>query len=83
MAGIRMQLEGNWKQAKGRVREAWGALTDDDLDEAGGNWDLLVGKIQEKTGEAVDVIERKLGEIAESFKNMAGKAADSVDRKVS
>lgn len=83
MDGKRMQLEGNWKQAKGRVKEAWGSLTDDELDEAEGNWDQLVGKIQTKTGEAVDAIERKLGEIAESFKDTTDKAADSADRKAS
>lgn len=83
MAGERMQFEGNWKQAKGRVKEAWGSLTDDELDEAEGNWDRLVGKIQEKTGQAVGAIERKLGEIAASFKDTTDKAADSVDRKVS
>ena len=67
MDAKRMQLEGNWKQAKGRVREAWGALTDDEVDEAKGNWDQLVGKIQTKTGESIVAIERKLGEIADSF----------------
>ena len=48
---------------KGRVKEAWGALTDDDLDRTEGKFDRLVGTIKEKTGEAVDAIERKLDDI--------------------
>ncbi|MDP2623466.1 MAG: CsbD family protein [Actinomycetota bacterium] len=62
-----MRLEGNWMQAKGRIREAWASLTDDELEEAQGNWEQLVGKIQAKTGEAVAVVERKLDDIADSI----------------
>jgi len=46
------QLEGNWKQLKGRAREKWGKLTDDDLDEIQGRQEMLVGKIQERYGHA-------------------------------
>ena len=46
------QIRGNWKQLKGRVREKWGLLTDDDLEHIAGHKDRLVGKIQEKYGEA-------------------------------
>ena len=52
--------EGRWDQARGKIRETWGEITDDDLDETHGNWDQLVGKIKEKTGETTDAIERKL-----------------------
>ena len=54
---------GQWDQARGRVKEAWGALTDDDLDRTEGKRDRLVGVIKEKTGESVDTIERKLRDI--------------------
>jgi uncharacterized protein YjbJ (UPF0337 family) len=46
------QVKGNWKQLKGRVREKWGLLTDDDLEQIAGQKDRLFGKIQEKYGEA-------------------------------
>ena len=46
------QVKGNWKQMKGKVREKWGLLTDDDLEHIGGHKDRLVGKIQEKYGES-------------------------------
>jgi uncharacterized protein YjbJ (UPF0337 family) len=55
-----LKVEGKWDQARGRIREAWGDLTDDDLDKTEGNWDRLVGTIKEKTGETVDTIEQKL-----------------------
>ena len=45
------RIEGNWKQLRGKVREKWGQLTDDDLQIQGGNIDQLVGKIQQKTGD--------------------------------
>jgi len=46
------QVKGNWKQFRGKVREKWGLLTDDDLEHIAGHKDQLVGKIQEKYGEA-------------------------------
>ena len=55
-----LKLEGKWDKAKGRIKEAWGVLTDDDLDRTEGQMDRLIGAIREKTGEATDVIERKL-----------------------
>ncbi|HEX5948272.1 MAG TPA: CsbD family protein [Actinomycetota bacterium] len=60
----RLQFEGKWDQMRGRVKEAWGALTDDDLDRTEGKWDQVVGTIKEKTGESMDVIERKLRDIS-------------------
>ena len=44
------QVEGNWKQFKGKVKESWGKLTDDDLDVINGRRDQLLGRIQERHG---------------------------------
>jgi uncharacterized protein YjbJ (UPF0337 family) len=44
------QLAGQWKQFRGSVREGWGKLTDDDLEQVQGNRDKLVGRIQERYG---------------------------------
>jgi len=55
-----LNLEGKWDQMRGRVKEAWGALSDDDLDRTEGKWDRVVGTIKEKTGESLDTIESKL-----------------------
>jgi uncharacterized protein YjbJ (UPF0337 family) len=48
------RVEGNWKQVKGKVKEKWGRLTDDDLDVINGRQDQLEGKIQERYGIAKD-----------------------------
>jgi uncharacterized protein YjbJ (UPF0337 family) len=53
-------LEGNWKELKGRVREKWGELTDDDVDRVNGKRDQLVGVIQQKYGTAKDAAEREV-----------------------
>jgi uncharacterized protein YjbJ (UPF0337 family) len=41
------RVQGNWKQLKGKVKENWGKLTDDDLDVIAGQRDQLEGKIQQ------------------------------------
>jgi uncharacterized protein YjbJ (UPF0337 family) len=50
------RVEGNWKQLKGKVKEQWGKLTDDDLTVINGSRDQLEGKIQERYGLARDRI---------------------------
>ena len=54
------QFQGNWKQIKGKVREKWGQLTNDDVDVINGRVDQLVGRIQEKYGMAHDAAEREV-----------------------
>ena len=58
------QIEGKIDQMRGKIREAWGVLTDDDIDRAMGKVDRLVGTIKEKTGESADSIRKKLDKIA-------------------
>ena len=53
-------IEGNWKQLKGRVREQWGKLTDDDMDVIAGRREQLAGKIQERYGVARDEAEKQV-----------------------
>lgn len=55
-------LEGNWKQLKGKVKETWGNLTDDDLDVIAGKRDQLAGKLQERYGMARDAAETQIEE---------------------
>lgn len=61
------RIKGKWKQIKGRIKEEWGDLQDDDLDEAEGHRDYLIGKVQERYGiskdearKQVDKFERNL-----------------------
>lgn len=46
----RLQLKGKWNEIKGKVKQAYGDLTDDDLAYSEGQEDELIGKIQQKTG---------------------------------
>ncbi|MEL7253959.1 MAG: CsbD family protein [Pseudomonadota bacterium] len=48
------RITGNWNEFKGRLREAYGALTDDDLEEAKGDREQLEGKLQQKLGKSKD-----------------------------
>ncbi|MBK1852067.1 CsbD family protein [Marinobacter sp. 1-4A] len=52
-------VDGKWKQLKGKVRENWGKLTDDDVDKIGGKREHFVGKIQEKYGMKKDEAEKE------------------------
>jgi len=54
------QIEGNWKQFKGRVRERWGKFTDDDLEIIYGKRDKLAGKLQERYGMEKEEAERQI-----------------------
>ena len=60
-------IKGIWKQIRGRVKEQWGELTDDDLDVAEGHRDYLVGKIQERYGVARDKAAEKVREFEASL----------------
>jgi uncharacterized protein YjbJ (UPF0337 family) len=55
-----MKWEGRWDQLKGKVQQTWGDLTDDDLDVTEGNYQELIGRIKERTGETQEEIEQKL-----------------------
>lgn len=54
------QIEGNWKQWKGSLRQQWGKLTDDDIDVARGSRERLAGKLQERYGIAREEAERQI-----------------------
>lgn len=56
------RIEGNWKQFKGKVRENWGDLTDDDLDRIDGRREQLEGLVQERYGKTKDEASRAVDE---------------------
>jgi uncharacterized protein YjbJ (UPF0337 family) len=62
------QIAGNWTQFKGKIKEKWGKLTDDDLTTIAGKRDQLAGKLRERYGLAKDEAERQLDEFALNFK---------------
>ncbi len=55
-------IKGKWNQLKGDVKIQWGKLTDDELDEINGNYDKIVGKLQEKYGYERDRAEKEADE---------------------
>jgi uncharacterized protein YjbJ (UPF0337 family) len=52
------RVEGNWKEAKGKVKQKWSELTDDDLTQVNGQRDQLEGKIQQRYGIAKDRVRK-------------------------
>lgn len=58
------QGSGAWKQFKGRLKEAWGDLTDDDLDRYEGKRDQLEGVLEQRTGQARADIRKRLDELS-------------------
>jgi uncharacterized protein YjbJ (UPF0337 family) len=71
------RIEGKWKQSKGKFREKWGKLTDDDLDVIAGKRDQLVGRLQERYGIAKDEAEKQ----ADAFVTGLSDADNEVVRK--
>jgi len=61
------QVEGNWKQYTGAVKEKWGELTDDDLAVINGKRTILEGKLQERYGYAKDVAQKELNDFEKAM----------------
>ena len=60
------QWQGKWRQARGTIKKEWGKLTDDDLDQVQGDYDRLIGKIQERYGTQREEIERRIKVLQET-----------------
>jgi len=54
------RINGRWKQFKGKVKEQWGRLTDDDLDVIAGRREQLLGRIQQRHGLAREEADRQV-----------------------
>lgn len=63
------RIEGNWKKFKGKVKEQWGKLTDDDLDVIAGKKEQLEGKIQERYGYEQDKVRSQVDDFAVRHKD--------------
>ena len=58
-------LKGKWHQIKGEAKVQWGKLTDDDLDQAAGHTEKLIGLLQEKYGYARERAEQEVSDFEE------------------
>jgi uncharacterized protein YjbJ (UPF0337 family) len=56
------QLQGKWLQMKGEVKNQWGKLTHDDLEQVNGNLEKLVGIVQERYGYARERAQKEVDE---------------------
>jgi uncharacterized protein YjbJ (UPF0337 family) len=54
------QIEGQWDSFKGRVREKWGKLTDDDIEVIAGKRDQLLGRLRQRYGYEKEAAEKEL-----------------------
>jgi uncharacterized protein YjbJ (UPF0337 family) len=61
------RMQGNWNQVKGKIKEQWGRLTDDDLDVIAGKRDQLCGRIQERHGLARDEAEKQVKDFEKRY----------------
>jgi uncharacterized protein YjbJ (UPF0337 family) len=56
----KLQIKGNWNQLKGKLKQKYGELTDDDLVYVEGQEDELLGKLQEKTGKTKEQLAEEI-----------------------
>lgn len=52
-----LEIKGNWNIAKGKLKQQWADLTDDDLQFSEGQEDELIGRIQKRTGQTREAVE--------------------------
>jgi uncharacterized protein YjbJ (UPF0337 family) len=58
----KLEIKGDWNIAKGKLKQKWAKLTDDDLKYVNGKSDELLGRIQKRTGETREAIEKAIHE---------------------
>jgi len=59
-----LEIKGDWNITKGKLKQRWANLTDDDLRCAEGKHDELLGRIQKRTGETREAVEKAVKEAA-------------------
>jgi uncharacterized protein YjbJ (UPF0337 family) len=57
-----LEIKGDWNITKGKLKQRWAKLTDSDLKFAEGQQDELIGRIQKRTGETREVVEKAIKE---------------------
>ncbi len=57
------QLEGKWKQVKGKFKQKYGDVTDDDVTYSEGKFDEMLGRLQEKTGKSKEQLKDEINKM--------------------
>jgi uncharacterized protein YjbJ (UPF0337 family) len=61
-------LSGSWRELRGKVKEQWGKLTDDDVAKIEGHLDRLIGAVQKRYGYAREQAEREIDTFLEGVR---------------
>ena len=61
-----LEIKGDWNITKGKLKQKWAKLTDDDLQYVEGKQEELIGRIQKRTGETREAVEKTLKESCSS-----------------
>lgn len=61
-----LEIKGDWTIIKGKLKQKWAKLTDDDLQYASGKQEELLGRIQKRTGESREAVEKAIKESTDS-----------------
>jgi len=59
-----LEVKGDWNIIKGKLKQKWAKLTDDDLQHSEGKHEELYGRIQKRTGETREVVEKAIKELS-------------------
>ncbi len=57
-----LEIKGDWNITKGKLKQKWAKLTDDDLQYSEGKQEELLGRIQKRTGETREAVEKAINE---------------------
>ena len=71
----KLEIKGDWNITKGKLKQQWAKLTDDDLQYANGKHDELIGRIQKRTGETREAVEKAVKEACSSCCRQAAECA--------
>ncbi|UOE36335.1 CsbD family protein [Hymenobacter monticola] len=63
MPGSSLKIKGNWDEAKGKLKQQYAQLTDEDLTYTEGKGDELVGRLQDKLGKGKAEITKLLNDL--------------------
>jgi uncharacterized protein YjbJ (UPF0337 family) len=61
-----LEIKGDWNITKGKLKQKWAKLTDDDLQYVEGKQEELFGRIQKRTGETRDAVEKAIKELSKT-----------------
>jgi uncharacterized protein YjbJ (UPF0337 family) len=69
----KLEIKGDWTLIKGKLKQKWAQLTDDDLQYLEGKQDELLGRIQKRTGESREAVETAIENYRASLRRASGR----------